>query len=219
MKEHPIIFNGPMVRAILEGRKTQTRRVMKPQVSKNAIFADYKTDLGYPASKGQFWAGFYLGKESIDPGYFKCSYGAPGDRLWVRETHRFTLAGKPKPPGYVDLIEYKADGFIGEIESGLAKDVSFRWRPSIHMPRSASRILLEVTDVRVERVQEITAEDTLFEGIELPMPSGCDIPGPPQGYEEWPEAKQNEWVEGQARATYFARCADLQNHIDAFKEL
>ena len=157
MRERPVLMNGEMVRALLEDRKGMTRRVIKPQPG-----------LGSPGllTGLLMWDGYdMLWRDQYSSQQFKCPYGVPGDRLWVRETHRFTLAGKPKPPGYVDLVEYKADGSIGEIKNGLVKDVSFRWRPSIHMPRWASRILLEVTEVRVERVQEITEEDAKAEGI------------------------------------------------------
>ena len=114
IRERPIIFSGEMVRAILDGRKTQTRRVIKPQ-------RDYC-----------------------------CLYGKPGDRLWVRETWCLgdDLDGN-------EAIYFRADAPPGD----------YIWSPSIHMHREASRITLEVTDVRVERVQEISADDAEAEGI------------------------------------------------------
>jgi len=156
MAEKPILFNAEMVRAILDGRKTMTRRPLKWQTKKsNWRFAGMKTDLGYPASRGFLWAGFYLGIDSMSPGYFKSPY-QPGDRLYVRETwadhldwdHYNELMPKTK-------ILYRAD---------REYPVS-RWRPSIHMPKWAARIWLEVTDVRVERLQDITEEESIKEGF------------------------------------------------------
>jgi len=124
MKERPILFSGPMVRAILDGRKTQTRRVVKPQ----------EHALQWPACG--------------------CAtpYGAPGDRLWVRET--FTcVAGPNILPG---RVVYRAD----------EPELDVRWTPSIHMPRYRSRITLEVISVRVEPLNNISATDAIAEGIE-----------------------------------------------------
>ena len=131
MKEYPIIFSGPMVRAILDGRKTQTRRVIKPQ------------------PKGEFCRyGFHMPTQAIwtDLTVVSCPYGQPGDLLWVRET--FAAAGDQS------WVEYRAD----------CDSKVIRWRPSIHMPRSASRLTLRITDVRVQRVQEISEEDARAEG-------------------------------------------------------
>ena len=152
MKERPIIFNGEMVRAILEGRKTQTRRVVKP--------------LTY---KKQEWR-------------LNCPYGAPGDQLWVRETwaYCYKCAGKGiggqfdmlTPKGVVYKEDRRCVGFAFEtchFINPKTRETEWKWRPSIHMPRWASRLQLEVTEVRVERVQEITAEDCLREGI-VPTP-------------------------------------------------
>jgi hypothetical protein len=136
MKDSPILMSGPMAKAILEDRKTMTRRVVKPQ----------------PASWVQELSNWY------QDGMPECPYGIPGDRLWVRETFsaRRTINGKI----HNDMpVIYRADG-------GLA-DASCGWRPSIFMPRWASRITLEITDVRVERLQEITEEDCISEGLKL----------------------------------------------------
>lgn len=138
MKERPIIFSGPMVWALLEGRKTQTRRVIKPQ----------------PVN--DFWMGAHLGEV-----FAKCPFGQIRSRLWVRETFGLQLEPcKEYPNG---LIVYKAD---------LPPDSTFQyegggsaWRPSIFMPRWASRITLEITGVRVERVQDISELDIVAEGI------------------------------------------------------
>jgi hypothetical protein len=129
MKERPILFSGPMVRAILDGRKTQTRRPVKPQpfVATPSMF-----DLS------------------------KCPIGQPGDRLWVRET--WQLCDYDGPGGYpkTDSV-YRADGETDDKRKG--------WRPSIHMPRSASRITLEIARVWVERVQDITEDGAIREGM------------------------------------------------------
>lgn len=152
-KERPILFSGPMVRAILEGRKTQTRRVVK------------LTDTGRVKAPCAF-RNWHLDDPNA---VLACPYGEPSDRLWVRETWGI-YDGEGMPFGYPSGIpkelpeEYHvsypaddADGVIGEV---------FKWRPSIHMPRWASRILLEVVSVRVERLQEISEEDAEAEGVE-----------------------------------------------------
>ncbi|MCI2243233.1 hypothetical protein L3067_01240 [Xanthomonas sp. PPL568] len=136
MTERPILFNGPMVRAILDGRKTQTRRLLKSQ------------------HEGAFAA---LGQR-------KCHLGQPGDRLWVRETwgialcgSRVSLAAEAWPDGWpLDRLRYAADGV--PLGSAVA-------RPSIHMPRWACRLVLEITDVRVARLQAISAADAEAEGL------------------------------------------------------
>ncbi len=143
MTEHPIIFSGPMIRSILEGRKTMTRRVLRFQNFDG--FSNY--------APGVIWTG-------VDPHrIIECPYGRPGDRMWVREAW---LHDPPQGPHgqfqAPDWCHYKATaGPFGD----LAK-----WKPPIHMPRWASRLLLEVTDVRCERLQEITEEDAIAEGIE-----------------------------------------------------
>lgn len=133
MKERPILFSGPMVRAIMEGRKTQTRRVINPP----APFVS--TDEGLDVE----WA----------IGNIHCPYGVPGDRLWMRETHYVQSAGYKDGSG--TLILYRA----------TEPNAPNTWTPSIHMPRWASRITLEITDVRVQRVQEISKKDAKEEGI------------------------------------------------------
>lgn len=154
MRERPIIFSGAMVRAILEGRKSQTRRVVKPQP------ADYPAMRPEPRG-GRLWI---FMAHSDRPSYqfatgdVSCPYGAAGgSRLWVRETWAANphagAAGQP-------AVFYRADGPVG----GYPTDGP--WRPSIFMPRWASRLLLEVTDVRVQRVQEISADDCVDEGID-----------------------------------------------------
>lgn len=147
MKERPILFNGAMVRAILEGRKTHTRRIVK------GMALDW-----LEASSPEYVA---------DPEDHLCPLGAPGDRLWVRETWS-SDDGK--------TAHYRADGET--YNAGLP------WRPSIHMPRWASRITLEITGVRVERLQEITEEGAKAEGcspcgfaqeVALNPAGGCSV--------------------------------------------
>lgn len=143
VKERPILMSGPTVRALLTDKKRQTRRVITPQpvLTERAGFRWRGGDWGQrPESDG---GGPYLG-EFLK----KCPYGMPGDRLWVRETFCTT-------PGYVTF--YRAD-------TPVERQGELRWRPSIYMPRMASRILLEVTRVRVERVQAITEQDAGAEG-------------------------------------------------------
>lgn len=143
MKERPILFSGPMVRAILEGRKTQTRRRVKGV-----------DDLYVGVEDGKVWQMDEYGDTHDVP----CPFGVPGDRLWVRETwcrgrafvfYRADCPGEGKPSEYTD--EWNAP-FVD------------RWHPSIHMPRSASRITLEVVSVRVERLADISDADAKAEG-------------------------------------------------------
>ena len=142
MKSRPILFSGPMVRAILEGRKSQTRRPLKPQ----PICGD-------------------------DPNWIRppCPYGEPGDRLWVRESTKEHCAG------IASFARYAADNAMVR-ENGNCLATWWYSRPtcpSIHMPRWASRITLEITDIRVERLQKISREDAIAEGArEVP-----DLPG------------------------------------------
>ena len=173
-KETPLIYSAPMVRAILEGRKTQTRRVIKKAQFEN----------GWAGSVHEAnisgWIAWYPGntspeftKKAYDYG-FECPYGKIGDRLWVRETFLHTLYGETNVSGEYDTwwgskgckIEYCADGaephFLRPNEYGspwMAK------RPSIFMPRWASRINLEITNIRVERINDISEEDAKAEGV------------------------------------------------------
>lgn len=152
MKEHPILFSAPMVRAILEGRKTQTRRVVR--AGYRSIYdgkvtpADHDDDL-FRDDLGRMckWV-----SSNHDFEFIRCPYGQPGDRLWVRET----WAVNP----YTPEVRYRAtDELFDTNEYG-----PLTWRPSIHMPRALSRILLEVTAVRVERLNDISEADAKAEG-------------------------------------------------------
>lgn len=167
MKERPILFSGPMVRAILDGRKTVTRRVVKPQPQRVGTYTRDGQEVD--------WVELDEDGDPVDS-ELRCPYGMPGDRLWVRETwgvdHLSMAAGIPKAtPEWLpdEGVLYRADGDCCEqIPECQCADTTFPlWRPSIHMPRWASRILLEVVSVRVERLQEITVEDAAREGVSL----------------------------------------------------
>jgi len=173
MRELPILFSGPMVRAILEGRKTVTRRVFAPE------------HMTWPR-KGFYETHALRGGELMTTGFGPfhperwlsyCPYGQPGDRLWVRETwavqrHEPCL---PHERDYQDLISpvvrYRADGSTRRIQGDRSTGVGVyhgaveKTRVSIHMPRWASRITLEVTGVRVERLQDISTEQAVAEGM------------------------------------------------------
>lgn len=180
MKERPILFSAPMVRAILDGRKTQTRRIIKnqptPANGRNKFdFSSCADDEGenlYWTNKG-FWHG-------------RCPYGKPGDRLWVREAFSYHEIPPGEPYFYpVDRLRECVDhdyGFHYWADGNPEFGDWSKKKPSIHMPRSASRILLEITGVRVERLQDISEDDAIAEGamplnkyrnkFELPHQSG-----------------------------------------------
>jgi len=175
MKERPILFSGPMVCAILDGSKTQTRRVAKHPLAQAAVRIH--------SYKGQSEFDCILHDDT--GGIIQCPYGIPGDRLWVRETwavqHEYD-AFAPSEIGSNARWHYEATENLG----GLRK------RPSIFLPRQGSRILLEITDVRVQRLQEISDEDARAEGISdggclscgNSEPCGCNDPqpGPRDGF-------------------------------------
>lgn len=158
MQLRPILFSAPMVRAILDGRKTQTRRVVKPQpVYKDGLGLDWFN------RKGE-WIGFT--GQAVSHGYstdaYRCPYGQPGDRLWVRETWAVRgLAWGMKPSQAAKIASPAAWRYAADDTTGWQHG----WKPSIHMPRAASRITLEITGVRVERLQEIKTGDCWAEGI------------------------------------------------------
>lgn len=158
MKERPILFSGPMVRAVLDGKKTQTRRVVKPEVTTAMA-------LGH-----------------IESEWEACPYARqPGERLWVRETWALEDCGADGK-----RVIWQADRAAAWVMPGDKLGEVFylpsdyhppRWRPSIHMPRWASRLTLEVTEVRVQRLQDISEEDARAEGVEAaPF---CKVGRPP----------------------------------------
>ena len=156
MKERPIIFSGDMVRAVLSGQKTQTRRPVKPQ----PIFKDLASPPRWCWS-GKGHTVKWVDRISPLGMTGDCHFGQPGDHLWVKETfYRYYPSETwPEPKAL-----YKADGItLCDKDSEGKKQ---RWTPSTHMPRSLSRITLEITDVQVERVQDIHEEDAIAEGID-----------------------------------------------------
>ncbi len=175
MKNRPILFSAPMVRAILEGRKTMTRRVMRIQPSEQWSPAEYgdihKMRAGdFVLRHGEpLVVGWGPCSADGEEGY-SCPYGQPGDRLWLRETWCHAWDGERDCWTDPERYYYRADGVEVVDEDG---DDRSPWKPSIHMPRRASRITLEVTGVRVERLQEISYEDSIAEGIGN-MASLCD---------------------------------------------
>lgn len=169
-KERPILFSGAMVRAVIEGRKTQTRRVVTPQPAPNAPH-DGGTSWVYRPNEGLHVPCGTVGHLTVaEKMGLRCPYGQPGDRLWVRETWRaWALTGA----GDLWRVEYAADGATRVLyppPDWMCPRVLTReplpWAPSIHMPRWACRLVLEVVSVRVERLQDISEADALAEGVE-----------------------------------------------------
>ncbi|HCO5811701.1 TPA: hypothetical protein OBN97_002548 [Escherichia coli] len=194
MKERGMIFNAEMVRALLSGRKTQTRRIMKVQPESNQLGLLLITDSTKHSDIGKYhWAESNATGNHVRSKLFSCPFGAVGDRIWVRETWSSDFANYYPN----DRVWYAADnnrqldievvdGVRGIYSPESDVHVPFRWQPSIHMPRWASRILLEITDVRVERLNAISEEDARAEGIidggclncGEPEPCGCANPEP-----------------------------------------
>jgi hypothetical protein len=169
MTERPILFSAPMVRAILAGQKTQTRRAVKPQPQNDP--AKHHPIAPYNNGRGSWnWVLAATGHGTGDP--FPCPYGVPGDLLWARESLKAVYDERELIIDYA----YAADG--AKVPRDPTLDVPFNdgfafahlarpgGVPSIHMPRWASRITLEITGVRVERLQSISREDSIAEGIE-----------------------------------------------------
>lgn len=188
MPERPILFSAPMVRAILAGTKTQTRRVVRKQFAADAIVAEVaaETPEGWQTTghSGLWWDD---GGACYDDAV-RCPYGIPGDRLWVRETWGLF---KKTPDRHVHACmrgDRRGDGFEPHYRATDTWEIpSGAWRPSIHMPRWASRILLEVTAVRVERLQAISEADALAEGVTdqrsiVLRADGSEIRGPVAEY-------------------------------------
>jgi hypothetical protein len=174
MADRPILFSAPMVRALLAGTKTQTRRVVKDQTigeryshtcDDGRVHLEW---LGTPCCGSGVW------DVPEHSGQVASPYGLIGDRLWVRESHWLfqdehdPVTGYTPPVLTTEDVEYRADG----------ESTRHRWRPSIHMPRWASRITLNITGVRVERLQAISESDAMDEGAEpiLVPPDGGSCP-------------------------------------------
>lgn len=157
-KERPILFSAPMVRALLDGSKTQTRRVIKRQpygvsfVQSGEHLFDYRVDMDD-----------YSKVVPMSKLLTLCPHGEPGDRLWVRETSAHCYRdNRPPTIRRPEDVVYAADGMTPDV------DVYGTWKPSIHMPRWASRMTLEVTGVRVERLHDISRGDAMAEGCPFP---------------------------------------------------
>ena len=213
MTEHPILFSGPMVQAILDGHKMMTRRVVKFPYAPKMVGSAYNLghQSAFPASKGG-WIFYTCPAEFVtirmqEGEGLLCPYGQPGDRLWVREAWRVGAwaeddgkiavdykAGPicrtkwltvPDPDKFNDLWEGSTQE--AEVAYGIKERYKWkpgespcRWRPSLFMPRWASRITLEITAVRVERVQDISEEDVEAEGLALQSWAGEDLEGWPK---------------------------------------
>lgn len=167
-RERPILFSAPMVRAILAGRKTQTRRIVKPQPDAEAIdvFCWLAGHLRN-APNGCAEDGLYVRKKTGLHFATHSLYGVPGDRLWVRERWAPLSDAHPevaKNPG-ADALASRGFFAADAASEEEANSWVTRWRPSIHMPRSMSRITLEITGVRVERLQDISEADAKAEGV------------------------------------------------------
>jgi hypothetical protein len=216
IKERPILFSAPMVRAILEGRKTVTRRAVKG-------FQIPTEDTAIPIGDRQRWSaigqrdpryGFCVfGSTEAECAkeleqYAPCPHGRRGDRLWVRETFAIESnrwADDPYSPPHKDgrptqryeddkwdQPHYKATDAEPELWYDDRDSSGCRWKPSIHMPRWASRILLEITDVRVERLQDISRADIRAEGLQCPPELASDDVSP--NYRDWyPAAWRELW--------------------------
>ena len=196
MTERGMIFNGEMVRAILDGRKTQTRRIMKVQPESNQLGLLLITDSTRHSDIGKYhWAESNATGNHVRSKLFSCPFGAVGDQIWVRETFQGPLFDYELMDEYLEdsskfekpeFCQYAADGGHRPEYQDADDNLRHGWRPSIHMPRWASRILLEITDVRVERLNAISEEDARAEGIidggclncGEPEPCGCANPEP-----------------------------------------
>ncbi|MFZ5667986.1 MAG: hypothetical protein ACOY4K_00690 [Pseudomonadota bacterium] len=212
MKARPILFSGPMVRALLDGRKTQTRRIVKPQPpAEEAFFGSTfgldraiadgikmysQNDYGRLPKHPTDWeliGSVGVARNAGFPKRYRCPYGQPGDLLYVRETWASDGQGG---------VRYYATDDVHELR---------RKRASIHMPRWASRLTLEITDVRVERLQDISEVDAIAEGIEVDhviIGANCNggrhseewgdryffDGGDEEGYETGPEAYRALWI-------------------------
>jgi hypothetical protein len=171
MKERPILFSGDMVRAILDGRKTQTRRVVKlPE----RLLADGENpvDIDMCLNVSGHWSAFDRGNNPAKAWeMIKCPYGKPGDRLWVRETFCVWMNAIQGSNGYIppEAVTYPPHVVIDEVKRPIDYRADFpkmfaKWKPSIFMPRSASRISLEIKSIGVERLHHISPKDIQAEG-------------------------------------------------------
>ena len=188
MKERPIIMSGPSLAAILDGKKTQTRRIVKDATGAFWDHAAYRPSVVDGVVQWSLLDGSRPNNVNYSP-MPRCPYGKVGDYLWVKETFALAPVCEDPDPEIDDdwHVVYRADGDERPWRTSLdenAEEVPPPWKPSIFMPRWASRITLEVTGVRVERLHAITDDDARAEGVEpYTPPSGCispdqRVPGP-----------------------------------------
>ncbi|MBO1726960.1 hypothetical protein I3E94_20385 [Klebsiella pneumoniae] len=177
MKERGMIFNGEMVRAILDGRKTQTRRPIKWKQTRFTEIGEREDGSSWPWSEDA---------EHACDFWHPCPFGAVGDRIWVRETFAALEPGsyeQAKPQeGHCQDLRYAATDRLAKSDADIR---GYKWVPSIHMPRWASRILLEITGVRVERLNAISEEDVDAEGFAGDYPTSVFpnlFPGEPKDW-------------------------------------
>jgi len=155
MKESPIIFSTPMVQVILEGRKTQTRRILSFHINNGLSFKQMENN------HAVFSDNFFESFPGYDSGEYdkkiKCQFGKPGDLMWVREAFaKVCIENYPHP----EFIYRASEGEVIDVDGNILK-----WKPSIFMPKEASRIWLQIENIRAEQVQHITEEDAKAEGI------------------------------------------------------
>jgi hypothetical protein len=205
-RERPILFSAPMVRALLDGRKTQTRRVVKPQPTPEVVDAGVISS-GNPAANG-VWS--WLDSKELEWAStvgddFRCPYGVPGDVLWVREAWTPVPASAYRMSEGVQQTVNPSDPYMAAIyAAGWDRSIP-KWKPSIHMPRWASRLTLKITDVRVERLNDISEADALAEGLVEYDPTDED----PAEF-AWDDERGRGEVFNNAVSAY----RDLWNHIN-----
>ncbi|MDR2325461.1 MAG: hypothetical protein LBE51_08700 [Acidovorax sp.] len=196
MKETGLMFKAPLVRAILSGQKTQTRRVVKPQpaAGQGMVNAGYCGDRHLWLRDGPC--------DKTDPAYeWRCPMGQPGDRIYVRETF---VQGHKADPATGDLRRWDKDGnelpmttwYRATDQIGWSDDDGWEtnvpWKPAIHMPKDLARIWLEVTGVRVERLQQISRGDAMAEGC--PHPNMASGPDPREWFAELWDSTGGDWA-------------------------
>lgn len=194
MKEYPILFRPELVRKILDGKKTQTRRPVRGVptcIHLGKWIMDWGLSGVYGDADGRFWLDVQTDVDDCSHTEIKCPFGTVGDVLWVRETWQRLSNGDPESEktweGVRDDVFYLAD------ESDFRnKPMSGRWRPSIHMPRWACRLFLEITGVRVERIQDISHRDALAEGVDYDV---SEVRGAPirRFHSAWNKVYPGSW--------------------------
>ncbi|MDW9814972.1 hypothetical protein GOB25_07800 [Sinorhizobium meliloti] len=217
MTDRPILFSGPMIRALLDDRKTQTRRIIKPQPFASGYY-DGEIELNVIPANYQYPKAFRFNANAVGGGAILEEIFEPrinaGDRLWVKENAAVRHESWHHVDGDAHQVCYRADEdehgrWLGlascgnGIRRGKAPSVfprkshnldgSLRWQPSIHMPRWASRLTLIVTDVRVERLQDISEADAKAEGLQTYLDGDADDNGRARIYEYFRGSDDLEW--------------------------